>query len=159
MQWKLFPLISIFEIWTPEMNYAFLMNCLLTMNKNNVFVFTYLYAACYIYTWGQRHIIAYLLTLLCQDFAGLQGGITPFYITITLCSDNSHTCFIKFNKLVSLLLQGFAQHYVYQMRSVARVNVTQLHMFAIRVVLMTQTVDQASTVTLTVLLESRDVDH
>ena len=43
------------------------------------------------------------------------------------------------------------------MRSVARVNVTQLHMFVIRVVLMTQTVDQASTVT--VLLESQDVDH
>ena len=137
------------------MNYAFLMNCLLTMNKNNVFVLTYLYAACYIYTWG--HIIAYFLTLLCQDFVGLQGGITPFYITITLCSDNSHTRFIKFNKLVSLLLQGFAQHYVYQMRSVARVNVTQLHTFVIRFVLMTQTVDQASTVT--VLLESQDVDH
>ena len=34
---------------------------------------------------------------------------------------------------------------------------TQLHTFVIRVVLMTQTVDQASTVT--VLLESQDVDH
>ena len=47
------------------------------------------------------------------------------------------------------------------MRSVARVNVTQLHMFVIRVVLMTQTVDPASTVTLTItmVLESQDVDH
>ena len=68
---------------------------------------------------------------------------------------------MKSNKLVTLLLQGFAQHYVYQMRSVARVNVTQLHMFVIRVVLMTQTVDPASTVTLTItmVLESQDVDN
>ena len=73
----------------------------------------------------------------------------------------THLYFIKFNKLVSLLLQGFALHYVYLMRSVARVNVTQLHTFVIRFVLMTQTVDLASTVTLTItmVLESQDVDH